>query len=92
MAILGKVARWGGARVARRLAVSMPWIGGVIAVVMVGSAIRRKGFIGGAADTALNAVPYVGAAKNAVELVRGDIFPDRIRPSESSGSSRENPS
>jgi hypothetical protein len=41
--------------------------------------MRRKGVIGGAFDTGLNAIPFIGAAKNAVEVVRGrDFFPDRV--------------
>lgn len=56
----------------------MPWIGGAIAVATVVSTMRRKGFFGGIMDTGLNAIPFVGAAKNTVELVRGrDFFPDR---------------
>ena len=32
-------------------------------------------------DTGLNALPFVGAAKNAIEVVRGrDFFPDRYGP------------
>ena len=73
-----RLARWGGIRLSRRLARSMPWIGGAIAVATVLSTMRRKGVVGGALDTGLNAVPLVGAAKNAAEVVRGrDFFPDR---------------
>ena len=40
--------------------------------------MRRKGVISGALDTGLNAVPFVGAAKNVLEVARGrDFFPDR---------------
>ena len=40
--------------------------------------MRRKGVVGGALDTGLNAVPFVGAAKNVFELMRGrDFIPDR---------------
>jgi hypothetical protein len=36
------------------------------------------GLLRGVADTALTAVPFVGTAKTAVEVVRGrDIIPDR---------------
>ena len=63
---------------------SVPYLGTAVAVVTVGFAIRRKGVLGGSLDTALNAIPYVGALKNAVELVRGDLFPDLApRPDES---------
>jgi hypothetical protein len=72
------ITRWVGARTSGRLARSLPWIGIAIAAATVLSSMRRKGVISGAMDSGLNAVPYVGAAKNAVEVVRGrDFFPDR---------------
>ena len=78
MATTDRLVRWGGARLSRRISRSVPWIGGAIAVATVVSTMRRKGFFGGIMDTGLNAIPFVGAAKNTVELVRGrDFFPDR---------------
>lgn len=78
MATTDRLVRWGGARLSRRMSRSVPWIGGAIALATVVSTMRRKGFFGGAMDTGLNAIPFVGAAKNAVELARGrDFFPDR---------------
>jgi putative toxin of predicted polymorphic toxin system len=57
---------------------SIPFFGAAIALLTLGGAIRRKGFLRGAADTALNAMPFVGGAKTAVEVVRGrDLFADR---------------
>jgi len=42
--------------------------------------MKRKGVLGGALDTGLNAMPGIGAAKNAIEIARGrDFFPDRQR-------------
>ena len=71
------MTRWGGARLSRRLRRSIPVVGTAIAVATVVSTIRRKGVISGTIDTGLNAIPFVGAFKNAVELVRGrDLFPD----------------
>jgi hypothetical protein len=56
----------------------MPWIGGAIALITLGGAIRRKGWIGGTAHTALDFIPFVGAAKSLAEARRGrDFFPDR---------------
>jgi hypothetical protein len=56
----------------------MPWIGAAIGLLTIGATIRRKGVIGGAFDTGLNAIPLIGAAKNTVEVIRGrDFFPDR---------------
>jgi hypothetical protein len=78
MTMTRTVTRWGGARLARRLSRSIPFFGAAIALLTLGAAIRRKGFLRGAADTALNAIPFVGAAKTAVEVVRGrDLVPDR---------------
>ena len=74
-----QVARWGMARTARRMARSLPWVGGALAILAIGTAIRRKGLVGGSVDTALNAVPFVGAAKNMIEMMRGDFIPDKPR-------------
>ena len=58
----------------------MPWIGAAVALATVATTVRRKGWVGGAADSALNATPFVGALKNAAEMFRGrDFFPDRSR-------------
>jgi len=73
----------------RRLARAIPWIGGAIALVTLGSAIRRKGFLGGTVHTGLDFIPFVGTAKNLAEAVRGrDFIPDRIVPSNSSDRAR----
>ena len=81
MTIAQRLAHWGGARLSRRVSRSLPWIGGAIAVATAASTMRRKGVISGAFDTGLNALPFVGAAKNAIEVVRGrDFFPDRYGP------------
>jgi hypothetical protein len=74
-----QLARWGAVRTARRMSRSVPLIGAALAVLALGAAIRRKGVLGGSVDTALNAVPFVGAAKNMIEMVRGDFIPDKKR-------------
>jgi hypothetical protein len=81
MTMTQRMARWGGARLSRRLSRSLPWVGGAIALATVASTMRRKGMISGVLDTGLNAVPFVGAAKNVLEVARGrDFFPDRYGP------------
>jgi hypothetical protein len=52
----------------------MPWLGAVVAIAALGTAIRRKGLFGGALDTALDVTPGVGAVKNAFEAIRGRDF------------------
>jgi hypothetical protein len=65
-------------RMSRRLRRSVPFIGTALALAAIGATIRRKGMVGGSLDAGLNAIPFVGAAKNAFEVVRGrDLFPDR---------------
>lgn len=62
----------------RRMSRTMPWIGGALALLTLGGAIRRKGWVGGTLHTALDFVPFVGTAKNLAEIRRGrDFFPDR---------------
>ena len=58
----------------------MPWIGAAVALATVATTVRRKGWLGGAAESALNATPFLGALKNTAEVVRGrDFIPDRAR-------------
>lgn len=80
--ITNRAARWGGARLSRRFSRSIPILGAAIAAATVIATMRRKGVIGGAFDTGLNAIPGIGAAKNVLEVARGrDFFPDRITAS-----------
>jgi hypothetical protein len=81
MGMLNRLGRWGGARFSRRLARSMPVVGGVVAAATILATVRRKGVISGTLDTGLNAIPLVGALKNTIEVARGrDFFPDRFVP------------
>jgi hypothetical protein len=67
-------------RVTRRLTRTLPWIGSLIALATLGGAIRRKGWLGGTADTALDFIPVVGGAKNLAEIARGRDFIKDRRP------------
>ena len=81
MSIQQQAVQFGQWRLARRVGRVMPWLGAAIALLTVASAIRRKGFVGGTVDSALNAIPVVGGMKNAVEVVRGrDFIRDRRIP------------
>jgi hypothetical protein len=78
--LTSRMARWGGARLSRRLSRSLPIVGALVAVATVVATMRRKGVIGGTLDTGLNAIPGIGAAKNTLEVMRGrDFIPDRKR-------------
>ncbi len=64
----------------RRLLRAWPFVGGAVAVLTILGTIRKKGFVGGTVDTALNVVPYVGTMKNLIEAGRGrDFIPTRTR-------------
>ena len=74
MTIRQSLKKYGTRKLMRRVSRSLPWIGGVIAIAALGSAIKRKGVVGGVVHTALDAIPFVGAAKNIVEAGRGRDF------------------
>ena len=79
MARTTPLQRYAGRKLARRMSRSIPWIGAAIAIVTVGSAIRRKGFVRGLIHSGLDAIPFVGGAKNVAEAVRGrDFIADRV--------------
>ena len=72
-----KVLHAGGWQVAKRVAKTIPFGGTAVAIVLVGSDIRNKGLVKGLVNSGIDAIPFVGLAKNAVELVRGDFIPDK---------------
>lgn len=57
MAHTNVVRSYAGRKLSRRLTRSIPWIGGLIALATIGSAIRRKGLVRGALHTGLDAIP-----------------------------------
>jgi hypothetical protein len=78
MGMTQKALQFGQRRIARKMLRAVPFLGAIVALVTVGRAIRRKGMVGGAVDTTLDFIPYVGAVKNTAELVRGrDFIADR---------------
>jgi len=78
MTITNTAVRYGKKRLARKMMRAIPYLGGIVALITLGSAVRRKGVLRGSAHTALDFVPYVGSMKNLAEAARGrDFFPDK---------------
>ena len=78
MANAKPITNYAGRKLTRRLTRSIPWIGTFIAIATIGSAIRRKGLVRGAIHSGLDAIPFLGGAKNLAEAARGrDFLPDR---------------
>jgi hypothetical protein len=72
-----KIVHAGGWQVAKRAAKMVPFGGTVIAIGLVGHDIKKKGFVKGVVNSGIDAIPFVGLAKNAVELFTGDFIPDK---------------
>lgn len=73
-----RIIRYSQRRLVRKMLRAVPYLGGIVAVATLGSAMRRKGVVRGAVHSVLDMIPYVGGAKNAAEVVRGrDFFPDK---------------
>ncbi len=72
-----KLIHAGGWHVVKRFAKMLPFGGTVIAVGLVGSDMKNKGLVKGVVNSGLDAIPFVGLAKNAVEFVTGDFIPDK---------------
>lgn len=83
-----KLVHAGGWRLARRVARSIPYVGTAVAIGLVGHDIKRKGLKNGLLNAGLDAIPFVGAAKNAVEFFSGDFLPDKN--SNSAGKTKNN--
>jgi hypothetical protein len=72
-----KAAEAGGWQVAKRVAKSVPYLGSVMAIGLVGYDIKKKGVIKGVTNSVLDAIPLLGTAKNVVEFFTGDFLPDK---------------
>ena len=70
-----KLINAGGWSIAKRVAKSVPYVGSVMAVGLVGYNVRKKGLFRGVVDSGLDAIPFVGAAKNITEFFTGDLIP-----------------
>jgi hypothetical protein len=78
MGVGKQIVQYGQRRIARKMLRAMPWLGGAVALMTLGAAMRRKGLIRGTVDTALDFIPGVGGVKNIAEIVRGrDLIPDK---------------
>jgi len=72
-----KLVHAGGWQVAKRVAKSVPYVGTVMAIGLVGYDIKRKGVVKGVLNAGLDAIPFVGMGKNIVEFFTGDLLPDK---------------
>ena len=72
-----KIVHAGGWQLVKRGAKMLPFGGAAVALFLVGHDIKKTGVFGGLVNSGLDAIPVVGLAKNAVELVRGDFIADR---------------
>jgi hypothetical protein len=75
-----KLVHAGGWQVAKRVAKMVPFGGTVIAAGLIGFDVRNKGVVGGVVNSGLDMVPFLGLAKNAIELFTGDFIPDKGKP------------
>lgn len=72
-----KLVHAGGWTIAKRVAKSIPYVGSAMAIGLVGYDIKRKGVIKGVLNSGLDAIPFVGLGKNAIEFFTGDLLPDK---------------
>ncbi|HSI89047.1 MAG TPA: hypothetical protein VK918_08325 [Pyrinomonadaceae bacterium] len=75
--IARKAAHAAGWQVVKRGAKMLPFGGAFIVLALVGTDIKRKGLVKGVANSALDAVPFVGLLKNGVEMITGDFISDK---------------
>jgi hypothetical protein len=72
-----KLLHAGGWQIVKRAAKAVPFGGTAVAVVLVGSDIKNKGVVKGLLNSGIDAIPFVGLAKNGIELFTGDFIADK---------------
>lgn len=80
-----KTVEAGGWVAAKRIAKSIPYVGTVFAIGLVGYDIKKKGVVNGVINSGLDAIPFVGLGKNVIEFFRGDFLPDKEPEAEKNG-------
>ncbi len=66
-----------GWKMAKRLIKPIPFVGSAVAIGLAGYEIKKKGLLRGSIDVGLDIIPFVGTAKNVIELFTGDLIPDK---------------
>lgn len=82
MKLLEKMMVNGGARIARKVGKSVPLVGTAVVIGLMGYEIKKKGLLKGVVNTALDATPVIGTAKNVIELFTGDWLADKEQTKE----------
>ena len=72
-----KLIEAGGWQIVKCGAKAVPYLGTVVAIGLIGQSIKRKGVVKGVVNSGLDAIPFVGTAKNVVEFFTGDFLPDK---------------
>jgi hypothetical protein len=75
--LLRSIVRAGGTRLAKKVGKAVPVVGVAVTIGMVGYEVKRKGLVRGIVNTALDATPLLGTAKNLIEFFTGDWLPDK---------------
>lgn len=84
-----KIVHAAGWQLLKRGAKMLPFGGTAVAIFLVGSDIRQKGVVNGVINSAIDAIPLVGLAKNGIELARGkDFLADKPDEEESKNGSK----
>lgn len=72
-----RAAKAGGWQLAKRLIKPIPVVGTALTLGLAGHEIHKKGIVGGGVSVGLDLIPFVGTAKNVVEIFTGDWIPDK---------------
>jgi hypothetical protein len=75
--IARKIIHAGGWQLIKRGAKMLPFGGTFLAIGLVGHDIKKKGVLKGVINSGLDAIPVVGLAKNGIEILTGDLLPDK---------------
>ena len=75
--LLRSLARAGGMRLVKKFGKALPVVGVAVTVGMVGYEVKKKGLLRGIVNTALDATPLIGTAKNVIEIFTGDWLSDK---------------
>ncbi|NOT61853.1 MAG: hypothetical protein HOP19_16690 [Acidobacteria bacterium] len=75
--LIRSLLRAGGTRLVKKVGKALPVVGTAVVIGMTAYEVKKKGLLRGIVNTALDATPVIGTAKNVIEVFTGDWLPDK---------------
>jgi hypothetical protein len=90
--LVRSLLRAGSTRLVKKVGKAVPLVGTAVVIGMTAYEVKKKGLLRGIVNTALDATPIIGTAKNVIEVFTGDWLADKERAPMPAAQTKRKPS